>query len=145
MKEIKNIVAPVDLEEHSNKVINYAAFMAEKLSAKISFIHVVEPYPTIGEMDAGAETIKELTNMRLKHAEKYLADLANKYTGCTTKILKGEVVEEIIEYARQKDSGLIIIGTHGAKGIEKFLLGSVAERVVKNAHCPTLVLNPFKL
>jgi nucleotide-binding universal stress UspA family protein len=39
---------------------------------------------------------------------------------------------------------MIIIGTHGSKGIEKLLLGSVAERVVKNAHCPTLVMNPFK-
>ncbi|MDJ0621529.1 MAG: universal stress protein [Desulfocapsaceae bacterium] len=145
MKEIKDIVAPIDLEGHSQKLIEYAAYMAEELNAKISFIHVVEPYPAIGEMDLGTETIKELTNMRFKHAEKYLADLATKYTNSTTEILKGEIVEEIIHFARKIDSGLIIIGTHGAKGIENFLLGSVAERVVKNAHCPTLVLNPFKL
>lgn len=144
MKAIKEIVAPIDLEEHSEKLIEYTAYIAEKLGANISFVHVVEPYPSVGDIDLGTDTMQEFTRMRLQYAEKTLSELAEKYPNCSTKILKGVVADEVIDYAKRKEAGLIVIGTHGTKGIEKLLLGSVAERVVKNAHCPTLVMNPFK-
>ncbi|MBV5318446.1 MAG: universal stress protein, partial [Desulfobulbaceae bacterium] len=50
----------------------------------------------------------------------------------------------IVEYAEKQATDLIIMATHGAKGIEKILLGSVAERVVKRASCPILLFNPYK-
>ena len=66
------------------------------------------------------------------------------YPKCTREVLSGDIVDQIIGFAKQKAAGLIIIGTHGSKGLEKLLLGSVAERFVKNAHCPTQVMNPYK-
>jgi nucleotide-binding universal stress UspA family protein len=59
-------------------------------------------------------------------------------------VVTGDPVDRITEIAKEKNSDLIIISTHGAKGLEKILLGSVAERVLKRAHCPVLVMNPFK-
>lgn len=144
MKAINHIIAPVDLEEHSEKLIEYAAYIAEKLAAKLTLVHVVEPFPTIGDMELGMATIEEYTQNRIQHAQKFLDKLAEPYPNSEKKILQGEIVDEIIEYAKEKETEIIIIGTHGSKGIEKLLLGSVAERVVKYAHCPTLVMNPFK-
>ena len=58
------------------------------------------------------------------------------------KVVIGDTVDTIIESAKNHD--LIIIGTHGYRGLEKILMGSVAERVVKNSPCPVLVYNPYK-
>jgi len=49
-----------------------------------------------------------------------------------------------VAFARDNAVDMIIMATHGAKGIEKILLGSVADRVLKRAHCPTLVFNPYR-
>lgn len=144
MKAIDHIIAPVDLEEHTEKLIEYAAYIAKKLDAKLTIVHVVEPFPAIGDIELGMATIEEYTQNRIRHAQDFLDKLAKPYPDTEKKILHGEIVDEIIEYAKEKESEIIIIGTHGTKGIEKLLLGSVAERVVKSAHCPTLVMNPFK-
>lgn len=144
MKAINHIIVPVDLEEHTEKLIEYAAYIAKKLDAKLTIAHVVEPFPAIGDMELGMATIEEYTQNRIRHAEDFLHKLAEPYPECEKKILKGEIVDEIVEYAKEKETEIIVIGTHGNKGIEKLLLGSVAERVVKSAHCPTLVMNPFK-
>lgn len=144
MKAINHIVVPVDLEEHTEKLIEYAAYIAGKLSARLSVITVVEPFPTTGDMELGLATVKEYTENRIKHAKEFLEKLVAPYPESTTTILHGIIVDEIVKFAKDKESDIIIIGTHGSKGIEKLLLGSVAERVVKNAHCPTLVMNPFK-
>jgi nucleotide-binding universal stress UspA family protein len=145
MKAINHIVVPVDLEEHTEKLLEYAAYIADKLAAKLSVIHVVEPFPTTGDMELGLASIKEYTQNRIQHAGEFLAKLAAPYPECKTKVLHGVIVDEIVNFAKDKESDIIVIGTHGSKGIEKLLLGSVAERVVKSAHCPTLVMNPFKI
>lgn len=144
MQEINHIIAPVDLEEHTEKLIEYAAYIARKLSAKLTLVHVVAPFPAIGDMELGTATIEEYTKNRVKHAADYLAKLAQPFPEAEMKILQGEIVDEIVDFAKEKETEIIVIGTHGTKGIEKLLLGSVAERVVKYAHCPTLVMNPFK-
>ena len=144
MKAITNIVAAVDLEEHTEKVVEYAAYMADKLSAKLTLIHVVELLRAMGDMVIGTATIEEYNTNRIQHSKDALTKLIKAYPNCSGKVITGEIVDEILGFAKEKEAELIIIGTHGSKGIEKFLLGSVAERVVKNAHCPTLVMNPYK-
>jgi len=69
---------------------------------------------------------------------------SEKNTSCTGKVVNGEVVDEIVAYTEEKNAGMIIIGTHGAKGLKKILLGNVAERVVHRAPCPVLLFNPYR-
>ena len=95
-------------------------------------------------MELGTVSIKEYTENRLQHAKEFLDKIAKPYPESKTVVLHGIIVDEIVNFAQNKETDIIIIGTHGTKGIEKLLLGSVAERVVKSAHCPTLVMNPFK-
>ncbi len=145
MNAITTIIVPVDLEEHTEKIVEYAAYMAEKLSAEFTIVHVVEPFRAIGDLELGTATVQEYNQSRIKHSEEFLQKLVEEYPSCKKAVvISGEIVEEILDYAKNQEASLIIIGTHGTKGIEKLLLGSVAERVLKRAHCPTLIMNPFK-
>lgn len=146
MKEIKRIVVPVDFLKNTDKLVDYAVYMTEKLSAVLHFVHVVDFYTGTAMLDTSYVQVcinKLLSDVETKMS-KFLADNSKRCPGSTGEVVTGDPVDKIIEIARQKDSDLIIISTHGAKGIERIMLGSVAERVLKRAHCPVLIMNPFK-
>jgi nucleotide-binding universal stress UspA family protein len=145
--EIKKIVVPVDFQKNTQKLVDYAAFIAKQLSAEIGFCHVLEPF-IMGDMMIGSPSFSDFDVKRSSDAEERMGNLIQD-TGalgihCAGRVLLGETVEEIVNYAKKEQADMIVIGTHGAKGLEKILLGSVAERVVKRAGCPCLVMNPYK-
>lgn len=146
MKKIQNIVVPVDFLETTNKLVDYAVYMAEKLSATLHFVHSVYFYA--GDAMLGVPYAQECENRLFTNAQERMENLvganSERCPGCTGEVLIGDPVWKIVEFAEKKDSQLIIISTHGAKGLEKILLGSVARRVLKRAHCPVLIMNPFK-
>ena len=146
MREISQILVPIDFDKHTNKLVEFAIYMAGELSANVNFLHVSE---TFGAYAGIAHPSFDMAANELRaHCEEKMANLVDdnkeKCAGCNGKVvIKGDIVDEIIAYAKKENTDLIIIGTHGSKGIEKILLGSVAERVVKNAPCPTLTFNPY--
>ncbi len=147
MYTITKIVVPVDLEQHTQKLIDFSMYMAEKLNAELSLIHVTEFY-SAEDMLLGSPSLENINTQRISKAreamERLLAENTGKYDKIKGTVLKGEVVETIVTFAANEQADMVIIGTHGAKGLEKILLGSVAERVVKRVHCPTLTMNPYK-
>lgn len=147
MIEIKTILVPVDLDQHTEKVADYALFIAKGLGAELLFLHAVE-FMTMSEMGLGNLAYEDYTAAQIKQAEETLTELVAKGTeqgcGCDSKVVIGDTVDEIIDLAATGNHSLIIMGTHGKRGLEKILLGSVAERVLKSAHCPVLVVNPYK-
>ena len=70
--------------------------------------------------------------------------VSENFEGVETKaeVVVGYAAEEILEIAAKEDADLIVMGTHGRKGIDRILFGSVAERVVKNSHVPVLTIRP---
>ena len=112
----------------------------------LTFVHVIQNLPDfLGYEPASMELLEQKFNT---HAEKKMAGVMEsvkaKCLECDGDILKGETVEAIIAYAGKVHADLIVIASHGAQGIEKVLLGSVADRVIKGAPCPVLVFNPFR-
>ncbi|MCF6289586.1 MAG: universal stress protein [Desulfobacterales bacterium] len=149
MQEIKKIVVPVDFGEHSDKLVEFATYVADKFSARLSFFHVAKLYETYVEVELVAfPSVQQAEKEIWDHAERKMTELVEgctaKSPGCTGKVGKGDVVSEVIAFAKQEKADLIIIGTHGAKRLEEVLLGSVARRVVKRAPCPVLTFNPYK-
>ncbi|MFT5702444.1 MAG: nucleotide-binding universal stress UspA family protein [Desulforhopalus sp.] len=146
MKETNKIVVPVDFLKATDRLVDYAIYMADKLSATAHFIHVINFYP--GDAMFGIPYAQQCEeNLQMKAKEKManiITDNKEKCVGCTGEVVRGDPVDKIIECAKEKDSDLIIISTHGAKGLEKIMLGSVAERVLKRAHCPVLIMNPYR-
>jgi nucleotide-binding universal stress UspA family protein len=146
MRDIRRIVVPVDFAYHTEELVGYAAYLAGELSAVIQFIHVVEFYP--GNSMIALPYIQQYEEKMLAdvrtHMSNLLEDNSERCRGCTGEVVIGDPVEKIVEFAKAQDSDLIIMSTHGSKGLEKIMLGSVAERVLKRAHCPVLIMNPFK-
>ena len=146
MQEITKIVVPLDLGTHTQKLVDFALYMAKKLSAHISFIHVVEFYATNNL--APISSLEKINHERVERTREMMTNLIEdnktKYPNISGIIRQGEAVESIVKYAEEEQAGLLIIGTHGSKGLERILLGSVARRVLKRVHCPSLLMNPYK-
>jgi nucleotide-binding universal stress UspA family protein len=148
MVEVKKILFPVDFFESSNKVLPFVKFMAEKLGAQIELIHVVRGPGDFTGYEMGGAWYSSYEGELLKGGEKAMERFVEeKLAGqdVKTTIAVGDVIEKILEHAEKSGAGMIIIGTHGRKGLEKIMFGSVAAGVVKGAHCPVLTVNPFKV
>ena len=147
MKEIKKIFVPVDLDKNTDQIAGYAAFVAKKLAAHLIFYHGVE-FLASSEMALGSFSYEDYTSAKIDQSEKQLTELTEKIKAqgcsCESKVTVGDIVDEITGLAEKQGADMIIMGTHGKRGLEKILLGSVAERVLKGAHCPVLVVNPYR-
>jgi len=146
MKGIEKIIVPVDFLDYTNQVAEYAMYVAQKLNAAVFFVHVVEDAHVYGDFaDPSLESYASRVADRAEARMKKLIDMCKEsVSGCEGKIYRGDITDSIIQCAKEQGGDLIVIGTHGRKGLEKMWLGSVAERVVKNAPCPTLTFNPFR-
>lgn len=142
MQEIKEIVVPIDFDTHTEKIVDFASSMADKLSAKLHFVNVCLPFGAYGGFEH--LSLNAAKDELLAYSEKKMANLIEDHPGSDGKVVSGDVVDEIIAFTKANNADMLIIGTHGSKGLEKILLGSVAERVIKRAPCPTLTFNPYK-
>jgi nucleotide-binding universal stress UspA family protein len=148
MKDVEKILVPVDFSPNAAKVLDAARYVAGKCAARLFVLFVVQSFddysgffvPHIpiaqfeGEMLAGAR----------KKLDAFLDENLPEDESVTSDVAIGEVAVEIVEYARKEDCDLIVMGTHGYKGLESVLFGSVAAKVVRNAHCPVLTVNPYR-
>lgn len=145
MITLRRILVPVDFSQHSEQALKYAAALAEKFGAELFLIHVFQDltvYQT--EVVSGAPPImppvEQLTasirgDMARLVQEKNLQRFATH-----TEIVEGAPVEEIVDYAKEKDIDLIVLGTHGRGWLAHVIMGSVAEKVVRKAPCPVLTV-----
>lgn len=149
MQNIKQIIVPVDFHQHTEELAEFAIGIANKLDAKPTFIHVAtnivemaaytDVYPTSFEA-----VDKEILGLAQKKMNALVEKSRGTCPGCAGQVLRGVAADAIVAYVNGLEDALLILGTHGAKGIEKIMLGSVAERVLKRASCPILVFNPYK-
>jgi nucleotide-binding universal stress UspA family protein len=141
MADIKTILVPVDFSENTGKLLEYAAGFAEDLGAKLTLINVVDT-----SVGLGFATLNKFEGNIKKDMEAKMAALSDQYkdifsTSGNTVVI-GDAVDSIVAAAKNCD--MVVIATHGYKGLEKILLGSVAERVLKASPCPVVVFNPYK-
>ncbi len=149
MAEIKTLLFPVDFTESSKKVLPYVKLFQDRFGAQLHVIHVVRGAEEFAGFEMGAAWFstfeKELMDGAEKAMERFLEEELGNAGGIEKKVAMGDVVEEILAYAKECGADLIVLGTHGRKGLEKIMFGSVAEGVVKGASCPVLTVNPFKV
>lgn len=144
---IKNIIVPTDFSKLSFSAFEYARDLAEKMGAVIHLIYVLEKTPPFLAVRSLDVTEDEVMKTMEEQAKKQLAETAASFReDSSVKILevyrKGNDYEEIVNYSKEINSDLIVIATHGRTGILHTLLGSVAEKVIRYAKCPVLVITP---
>ena len=134
----RTVVVPVDFSSDSIA----AAGVARQLVDAAEHLHIVHVLIDVAPLEAGEVWGVIDQQPRIEQAEKALREkFANaEYQGATIAVLLGEPAHGIADYAQEKQAELIVIPSHGRTGITRLLLGSVAERVVRLAHCPVLVL-----
>jgi nucleotide-binding universal stress UspA family protein len=142
--QIKKLLVPVDISEKTDSALNYAIRLGEELNATISVVFVVKlesydfeiPYKLLENLIpfASSELAKQVEEIKLNLGVK---------SEIKTEVIQGlNTPLSIVNYASSNDIDLIILNTHGRKGIKRLILGSVAEKVIQESHCSVLALKP---
>lgn len=140
-ENVKTILVPVDFSETSQLAIRYAESLGHLYHAGIELLHVAEemPYPYF-YVPTESNVLLERMNRSREALAKLAADSLTSDIHHTISVRSGRVATEILDHARQQEAGLLVIGTHGLSGLERLLLGSTAEQVIREACCPVFVV-----
>ena len=130
-------------------MVPWILFVAKKFSAEIHLLFVVRKFDHFSALDVTQVSIENFEGEIIKGAETKIEAFANRYFEgypfCKTKVMVGDAAEEIINYVKSENIDLVIIGTHGRKGLDRIVFGSVADRVIKMSPVPVLSINPYTL
>jgi nucleotide-binding universal stress UspA family protein len=138
----ERILYATDLSKDSAEALPYALSIARKYGSTIVALHVISSlalevsFPTI--------TLQAIAAQALREAKESIAGLANQMGGVPHELMvrKGDVWDELSSIVNDKAIDLIVVGTHGRTGVSKLLMGSVAEKIFRQAPCPVLTVGP---
>ena len=138
---VSNILFATDFSHHSNLALPYAVSVARKYGAKIYALHVLPE--ALGVPAAVREGLHAIRTPK-KEGGEGIADLVTRLSRVPHEILsrKGDIWNEVANTVSAHKIDLIVMGTHGRTGVGKVLMGSVAERVFRQAACPVLTVGP---
>jgi universal stress protein A len=130
---IRRILVPLDFSVALEPILRFALSLAEQLDAKVELLHVRQPR---GEApsphgDFDERTVRAALDEVVRHA-------GGRVTA--THVVEGTAAERILERIAAIDPHLVVMGTHGRTGVARWVLGSVAETVLRRAGCPILTL-----
>jgi len=144
MPGYSKIVVPVDFSDWSAEAVRHARELAARYNAPLHLLHVIERWPPAASVTDELYPMYHQYVERLNaQATKQLDELAASLSGSipiTHVTRAGNVPDEIVKYATDEHADLIVLGTHGRSGLSHWLLGSDAEKVVRTAPCPVLVV-----
>lgn len=144
---IKRILVPIDFSSTSLAALDSAVAFAKPLKAEVVLLHVVEPvFYAMSEF--AAPGMSQLLEQEYRSDRAQIARLAER---CAKRQVKtrglvqvGTAYQAIVDTAKKVHADMIVMATHGRTGLPHFLLGSVAERVVRLAACPVLTIRTGK-
>jgi len=140
---MNKLLVAVDGSEPSIRAARFAAELAKGQSAQLTLVYVVAPFPIVpGDLPVGVD---ELNQSMEKFGQKVLREAQDALGGGTLKVdarlLHGHPATEIDALAKQEGYGLIAVGSRGGGGLARLLLGSVADRLVRTAETPVVVVH----
>ena len=148
MTDYNRIMIPVDFSANSPKLLQAATEVAEKFQAELLLVFVVQSFEDYSGFFVPHMPVAQFEDEMMESAKKKMEAFIHENLKTSlkyrTEVLKGDVAEELTRYAEENNVAMIIMGTHGYKGIERVIFGSVAEKVVKTSPCPVLTINPYK-
>ncbi len=142
--EIKSILFPTDFSEGSAQALQYAVDLTKRYGAKLYVVHVIYdiakatgwyvPHVSMDQM------YKDIQEGAKKELERFGVEELSGVKNIERSVLTGVPHEEIINLAKKNKIDMIIMGTHGRKGIDRILFGSTAAQIVRFAPCPVLTV-----
>lgn len=137
LREIRTVLTPTDFSDTSEEAVAFAARLAARLGARLVVVHVVEspppdamPRPDLAEAQerAGQELDRRAYKLQLRDIQ------------VETRVVVGTPVDEIVAAAERERADVLVLGTHGRRGVSRAIVGSVAEHVLRVAPCPVVTV-----
>ncbi len=142
--KVERILFPTDFSEGSTHAMHYAVDLAKHYNAKLYILHVIYDITKATEMyipHVSADLLyKELNEWALKEIDRYCVEEIKDISDVEKKVVTGIPYEEIIKFANKEKIGMIVMGSYGRVGLERFFFGSTAEKVVRRAPCPVMAV-----
>ena len=149
MKHVKKILVPLDLTQNSAKIIPFAVSFSEKLGSPISLLHVVQDLQKWGKLYVPHMSMNAFQKEALDAAkilmDQFCEEHLKSIPGIEKIVISGDPASEILHLIDTEDIGLVIMGTHGRKGLEHMVFGSVARKVTRESRVPVLTIKPNRL
>jgi nucleotide-binding universal stress UspA family protein len=145
MLEVNRILCPVDFSEFSVRAYRHAQSLADHYRSKLVALHIVElwRHPS-ASFAATVSLYEEYCQSLLGNGKQQLQEFVKQHTHCEVQpelgVGQGMAPDAILSFAQEQNSELIVMGTHGLRGFDRLMLGSVTDRVMRNAVCPVMAV-----
>jgi len=144
MIELDQILCPVDLSDPSRHALAYALMLARWYESNLTVLEVIQspsPPTPFSAMPVAMLTQTDREELT-RELCRFVGAAGTEGASVATVLADGQVVHEILQQTRALPADLVVMGTHGRSGVERLLLGSVTERVLRKAACPVLTVPP---
>ncbi|MDR2161701.1 MAG: universal stress protein [Desulfovibrio sp.] len=145
MQKIQHILCALDLSQHSSLVAEYAVTLAKVFGAEVTVVYAAPALTQYVGFHVPPSSIENFVGEIVSGAEQTMQEFVAenfKEVKAVGKVVNGYAAEEILRMAEETKADLIVMGTHGRKGIDRILFGSVAEKVVKGSCIPVMTIRP---
>jgi nucleotide-binding universal stress UspA family protein len=141
----KNILVPTDMSDGAEEALDFACELAQTFGATVHLLNVIG-IPTLGVPELGVALTSTMIDSMVHDNQKALEEIATRKRGSEpigqVLLRTGDARDMICQAAKEVGADLIVMGTHGRRGVTRALLGSVTESVVRMAPCPVLTVRP---
>ncbi|MFT3927691.1 MAG: universal stress protein [Myxococcales bacterium] len=144
MTPLNKIICPIDFSPGSDHALGRAAELARAFGAELELLHVFQ-LPVLALPDVpitlSPTYVADLTQRIQKQLDLHARQLRDQGLRVKTSVLEGPAAETITDHAKKFTASMLVLGTHGRSGFKRFLLGSVAERVVRLSSVPVMTVH----
>jgi nucleotide-binding universal stress UspA family protein len=139
---IKTILVPTDFSRPSKEAVRYASALAKDYGATLQVVFVYEPMMIVDGLEsyAAVRSTEQMVKVVKAQLATFVREEIDELIPAQTDVRVGKPYREIVEAAKEGGADLIVIATRGYTGVKHALIGSTAERVVRHASCPVLVV-----
>lgn len=145
MSKVSNVLVAIDFSEASRAALDYAVSLTRRLGARLTALHVAPPYVTYEPLPAFprlAPLDPERQRKIQEDLRRFLTPTGSEHPLAERFVREGDPADEILAHAAASGVDLVVLGTHGRRAFERWLLGSVTERVVRKANRSVLAVPP---
>lgn len=145
IEAIERLLVPIDFSRHSMVAVAHARELAARYDAALQLLHVVElqTYPTLYGPTATAFDVNELKRLSFEAMDRVMLQTPGPEVVFDKFVTSGRVASEVAAFAREHESDMVVISTHGLSGLERMLTGSTTEQVVRSVDCPVFTVKAF--
>jgi len=146
MKKIDKILFPIDFSEEFETLLPWVSTFVDSFDATLYVLFVAQDLRDFSSFYVPHGNLQQFQEEALKAAQQKMSRTAKEtfkaFKKVEARVAQGSPADKIIETAKSEGVDLIIMGTHGRKGLERAIFGSVCDKVVRTAPCPVLTINP---